>query len=258
MDKQSDAKKHRGDFAIGIAASVVASILITTGKWLFDELSNVNLGSLDWIEDAIYSRAAGITPYSTTFFLVSSSDLIILAVLVCVGTFAVRSEIVMSRCLRELETKKNTPTETIPQESNECQSKKARKIEAKEALEAKLSALEEETERIKQEGKAQIKSYRLYTWGITGLLVLMSVVTLLYGGSICESVRLRGAFEHELYIISPYVDEQTISQLKSSWALMGTKDDFTDICNTLEDIHAEHHINGYVRDTSQRDLEVTP
>lgn len=258
MDKQPDAKKHRGDFAIGIAASVVASILITICKRLFDELSNVNFVSLSWIEDTIYSRAARITPYSTTLFLISFSDLVILAVLVCTVIFAVHSEIVMSRCLSEMEAINNTPTETISQKTNECQSKKARQAETKEALEARLSALKAETEKIKQEGTVKIKSYRLYTRVMMGLLLLMSVVTLLYGVSICESVRLRGAFEQELYIISPYVDEQTISQVKSSWVLMKTKDDFTDIYNTLEDVHAEYHINGYERDASQQDLEVTP
>lgn len=264
MEKQSNTQKHLTDFAIGIAASVAASILITTGDWMFDMISNITFESLDWIEDTVYMRAAAVTPYSTTLLILSLVIAIALSVTICIVILTVRGEIRLSRSLAEIDEKYSKSKETIPLKENEhpigkpVQATKSAQEKQREQLEARLNSLIEEAQRLERKEAALKRKHKLHLYAIASLTAFILVLVMVYTWLIVKPVRLRAQFEHEIYIVSPYVDEQTISQLKSSWVLMKTKADFIDIYNAVENIHAEYCIDGYTRERDQQTLIEIP
>lgn len=167
MEKQSNTQKHLTDFAIGIAASVAASILIATGGWMFDMISDMSFESLDWIEDIVYMRAAAVTPYSTTLLILSLVIATVLSVVICIVILTARGEIRLSRSLAEIDEKYSKSKETIPLKENEhpigspVQATKSAQKKQRTQLEAGLNSLIEDAQKLEQEESALKRKHKL-------------------------------------------------------------------------------------------------
>lgn len=246
MGKQLDIQKYRIDFMIGIAASVVASLLITTGGWVFDAISNIDIGVIGRIEDAVYSRAAAVTPYTTTLLILELVISAALAVIIFTAIVTICGEVRLSKSLAAIETKYCEAKSSMPQKENEVSQEKPKRSDgAAEEPQREYLSLMKENRRLKQEEKQLKKEHKTILCEIVALTIVLLALIAICAEFIATPVRLRAQFEQELYIVSPYTDEQTIAQLKSSWVLMKTKDDFIDIYDMVENIHAEYCIDGY-------------
>ena len=59
---------------------------------------------------------------------------------------------------------------------------------------------------------------------------------------IITPITLLNQFEHDIKIIRPYVDEKTIYELESHWALMSNYDAYIEIHEIIEAIKVENGI----------------
>lgn len=217
MGKQLDIQKYRIDFMIGIAASVVASLLIATGGWVFDVISNIDFGSLDWIEDAIYSRAAAVTPYTTTLLILELVISAALAVIIFTAIVTICSEVRLSKSLAAIEPKYCEAKSSMPQKENEVSREKPKRSDAAtEEPQREYLSLMKENRRLKQEEKQLKKKHKTILCEIVALTIVLLALIAICVEFIATPVRLRAQFEQELYIVSPYTDEQTIAQLNRS------------------------------------------
>lgn len=215
-------KSYKKDIVIGVVTSLLSSAILWFTGWVFEAAPRIGATLPVTIENIIYTKAASVTeftPFLLVLELISVTTMTVVTVAVFITVtikWRVRKE--SERVFREAVA--NAELEKCREEAQTTEEKKI----YKRKLRRRISAFEKEIRRLGKE-----------MWFLLIISVLMTVLLLgIMVNFTQKPIELKEQFDLEIQIISPYVEEEVITKLKSDWVMMYSKKQYQEIYKIID------------------------
>lgn len=216
-------KKYKREIWVGVVVSIMTTAIIKFSEWFFAIAPSIGSSIFETTVNVLYSFAATFT------------DGFLLRIILF-GGLSLMAGASFSTIQKGMKIYKSTITlekkfKSIPEE-------KLNEIVAEKMLEEDAEKTKSQPERIPtliQQGKRIGKKS-------LAVIILTAVVFVLLIFTISIPMQLHNSFEQDLVKIAPYVEENTITQLKSDWVCMRSEAEYEEIYVTINNIKAEYSL----------------
>lgn len=216
-------QKYKKEIGIGVIVSLITTLILKFGDWMVAIVPSVGASIFETLMNITYSLAATNTDVAIFRMFVFAGLGIFIGIavpIICDSIKTYKASIVVENRFM------NIPPERCVEEKGEAAL--GPKIISKSIKPLDITELTNNRKRL---GRSTFLSI--------AMLLLICFITIVFLGI---PMRLRDNFDQDIVKITPYVEENVITQLKSDWVCMRSKSDYDAICEIISDVEERYSL----------------
>lgn len=214
---------YKREIWVGVVVSLITAAIMSFGAWLIEIVPAVGSTLFETISNVLYSLAATHSDNHLLRLILFGG----LSVLAGIFSKTIIDGLKLYRVSLRLEKNSKKLTLEDLSEINDQATKELQLVKEQ----AKHESIPDLVKKGKKIGKAAI-------WAV----VLIAFIYMFITFFVTAPMSLSNMFQQDIIKIAPYVEESEITQLKSDWVCMRSKEDFDAIYERINQIKEEHDL----------------